>query len=112
MSGASGSPGPTDTPIASGPTGPPLRPAHDPLRQRHRRDPLGRLASQEPWLHFGYQLGELVPVSVVQLARTSTRDADQLKQSPPLGGSKPQDVIAGQQSNLGDRDQSEDGEPA
>jgi hypothetical protein len=88
-----------------------LRPTHNPLGQRHRRNPLGRLAGQEPGLHFGYQVGELITVCVAQLARPSPRDPDQSEQSPAFGRCKPQDMVAGQQSNLGDRDQLEDGKP-
>lgn len=86
--------------------------ADDPLGEWEGRDPVDGLAGEQAGLEPGNQLGELVALGGPQPARSPVGGADEHDEPAALGGGQAQDVVTGEQPDLGDREQLEDGDAA
>lgn len=80
-------------------------------RERYRRELVRRRAGEQPWLDLRDQRRELLALSAGQVPRPAAPDPQQLDQPPPLGRRQPPEMVLGQQRDLGDGEQLEDGKP-
>jgi REP element-mobilizing transposase RayT len=80
-------------------------------RQRYRRELVRGDASEEAGLDLRDQRRELLALAGGQVPRPTASQPHEFDQPPPLGGVEPPQVILGEQRDLGDGEQLEDGKP-
>lgn len=83
----------------------------DAPRQRYRRELVRGEAGEEAGLDPREQRRELLALASGQVPRPPAPQPDQLHQPPPLGGLEPTEVVLGEEGDLGDGQQPEDGKP-
>jgi REP element-mobilizing transposase RayT len=76
-----------------------------------RRELVRREPGEEPRLDLGEEAGELLTLGGSEVAAAPAPQADELDEPSPLARVQPPDVVAGEERDLGDGEQLEDGEP-